>query len=274
MQGKILLAMQYWEGDKASAGKLLRFIADLEPKHCELADILLVNRFDCVPDAPAASYVGRKFNTFSYSSRRRGTGWPNGCNDLWFSTMEWVLGAQEMKKTPPYKAVFTFEADGAPLFQDWIRRLSFAWDRVQSKAKIYVAGAYIPPPIEHINGNMLLSCDHKFLNWLVRKVSGGPANVGWDYYLFNAFKRWGVANIPEIVSLYHTTAYTKERYDAMCLNSTTWVHGVKDNSLMECSREKWLGKREPIIRVDTPSRFSDDFNSTVSSSSAGAPERA
>lgn len=271
---KILLALQYWEGDKVHAGKLLRFLADLEPKHSELADILLVNRFDCVPDAASASYAGRKFNIFNHTSRRRGTGWPNGCNDLWFSTMEWVLGAMEMKKCPQYKAVFTFEADGAPIFQDWVRRLSFAWDRVQSKAKIYVAGAYIPPPIEHINGNMMVSTDHKFMDWLVRRVSGVPANVGWDYYLFNPFKRWGVANIPEIASFYQTKGYTDEKFERLRLQPVTWVHGVKDTSLMECSRAHWLGKREPIFGVDVAQRFSDSFNDTVSSAPSGVVERA
>jgi hypothetical protein len=262
---KILLALQYWEGDRAASAKLLKFLADLEPKHCELADILLVNRFDCLPETSAATYAERKFNIFSHTSRRRGTGWPNGCNDLWFSTMEWVLGSMETKKCPDYKAVFTFESDGAPIFQDWVRRLSFAWDRVQSKSKIYIAGPYIPPPVEHINGNMMISTDHKFLDWLVRRVSGCPANIGWDYYLFSAFKRWGVANIPEIVSLYHTKDYTDERFREFREKPVAWVHGVKDTSLLECSRAHWLGKREPVDPSKEPNRFSGEFSSSVSS---------
>lgn len=266
---KILLALQFWEGDKVQAMKLLRFVADLEPRHSPVADILLVNRYDCEPDPAACDYAARKFNIHSYRSKRRGTGWPHGCNELWFATMEWAASMLADKKCAPYKAIFTFEADGSPIFQDWLTRLSFAWDRAASKQKVYVAGPYIPPPIEHINGNAMFSTDPKFLSWVVRRVGGVPANVGWDYFLFPAFKRWGVGNLPEILSLYHTVGYTPEKFDELCSRGVAWVHGVKDTSLMECARERWLGKREPIYVVDAPKRFDDRLNDTVSSAGAG-----
>lgn len=236
MAGKILIALQYWGGDREPAGKLLRFLADLEPKHSDLADILFVNRFDCLADTDAATYASKKFNIFSYRSRRRGTGWPAGCNDLFFSTMEWVQSMTEAKKVPQYKAVFTCEADGCPLWTDWVARLSNAWDRAQSKQKVYLAGPYIPPPNEHINGNTLISCDQKFLTWLVKGVGGAPSNVGWDYILFPVFKKWGVANLPEMVSLYHTVGYTKEVFDGLRAKNVVWVHGAKDDTLMNLSR--------------------------------------
>lgn len=241
---KILIALQFWQGDKAGALKLASFLADLEPKHSELADIVLVNRFDCRQDFPETiKKLSRKFNVFSYTSPQRGVGWPDGCNSLWFGTIAWAFSFMEVGKIPSYKAIFTCEADGAPIFPDWIARMSTAWDEVQRAAapkKVYIAGPLVSGPgiEEHINGNCLVSGDMKFLHWITRRVSGMPGGAGWDYSMRGAFKQWGWANIPGMVSYYNTPLFSRERCQKMVDDQLIWVHGDKSNCLIDFGRAR------------------------------------
>jgi hypothetical protein len=238
---KILIALQFWEGDKAGALKLASYLADLEPRHTELADIVLVNRFDCKKNYPEIlTKLSRKFNVFSYTSPQRGTGWPDGCNSLWFGTMEWVSSYMVDAKIPHYKAIFTCEADGAPVLTDWLSRMSAAWDATQAgPTKVYIAGPLVKGGNieEHVNGNCLVSGDLKFLHWITRRVSGMPGGCGWDYAMRGAFKQWGWANIPGMLSLYNTPHFSREDFAQMQKQNSIWIHGDKSNCLIDYGRE-------------------------------------
>lgn len=238
---KILIALQYWSGDRTRALKLAKYLADLEPAHSDLADIVLVNRFDCPQDSPATlAALSRKFNVYSYKSPHRGVGWPDGCNGLWFGTVEWAYTMMADKKIPHYKAIFTCEADGAPVHQDWIARMSTAWDVSQQGAsRVYMAGALVSYPgvYEHINGNCLVSGDGPFLHWVTRVVAGMRAGVGWDYGLRDEFRRWGWANVPGIISAYNTPHFTPEQFAHFRAQELIWIHGGKDESLIQYGRE-------------------------------------
>ena len=239
---KILIALQFWEGDKVGALKLANFLADLEPRHTDLADFILVNRYDCKMDyQDTLKNLARKFNVFSYTSPQRGTGWPDGCNSLWFGTMEWVYSFMEVGKIPRYKAIFTCEADGAPVMRDWISRMSAAWDQTQKgPKKVFIAGPIVSAAhiAEHVNGNCLVSGDSRFLHWVTRRVSGVPAGCGWDYYLRDAFKQWGWANVPGMLSLYNTPSFTPEEYMEFVEKEVIWVHGDKSNCLIDMGRAR------------------------------------
>jgi hypothetical protein len=238
---KILIALQFWEGDKAGALKLAQYLADLENRHTDLADLILVNRYDCKLDfQDTIKYVSRKFNTFSYTSKRRGTGWPDGCNSLWFGTMEWVYSYLEAGKIPAYKAIFTCEADGAPVFPDWISRMSAAWDATQKLDKpVYIAGPLVKGEgvEEHVNGNCLVSGKLNFLHWITRRIADCPPRAGWDYALRYAFKQWGWANIPGMVSYYNTPRFSGDEFREMKKKGLIWIHGDKSNCLIDYGRE-------------------------------------
>lgn len=238
MDNRILIALQFWEGDKKNALELARFIADLEPVRCSQADFLFSLRFDCKIEKAPVEYVAKKFKTFVATSRRRGTGWPWGCNDLWFGTMEWIEGMKRLKRIPDYKAIFTCEADGCPIQRDWIARLSSEWDRVNKPTKVFIAGALVEPG-PHINGNALVSGDMKFLNWATRKVAARSLFGGWDYVLRESFRRSGWADIPGIKSIYNTPTFSREQYADMVKNGWVWIHGVKDLSLLTYGRERF-----------------------------------
>jgi hypothetical protein len=235
---KILLALAYWEGDRKQAEKLAQFISDMEPKHSDQADFLLVSRFDSGHSADVVKHISRKFNTFTYKSGRRGTGWPAGCNSTFEGTMEWVYSYTESRKLPAYKAVLTFEADCCPLTKNWISRLHEQWDFVNKDPEkpVYVAGPLVPAPEPHINGNCLISGNVQWLKWLVFK-SGIPGNCGWDFYLRKPFERAGWANIPGMKSLYNTYGYKEDVWNRLRARDVFFVHGCKDSSLMDLTRK-------------------------------------
>lgn len=238
MTNRLLIALQYWEGDRQRALALSHFLADLEPEKSPLADFLFVCRFDSTLDDPTIHHVARKFNVYTLKSRRRETGWPNGCNGLWFSTMEWVQSMSAAKKIPSYKAIFTCEADGCPIQRDWVAQLSSEWDRVNRNKPVVIAGALVEPG-PHINGNALLSGEPGFLHWIARRVGGVRPGCGWDYCMAPEFKRQGWSDIPGIKSLYNTPTFSAEQYQKMIDNRWIWIHGGKDTSLIRLGRERF-----------------------------------
>jgi hypothetical protein len=240
-EDKLLLVLQYWKGDRDQAMALARFIADLQPFKCANADFLFVARFDCPHDMDAINYVSKKFNVSHYVSKRRGTGWPNGCNDLWFGAMEWVQSMMAERRIPAYKAIFTFEADGVPLSPNWINQFSADWDAEAKKHETFVFGAQLEAPGPHINGNAMVSGHPAFLHWVVRKVGGAPPNAGWDYVLYRDFKKWGAWNYPKLRSYWGSKTFTRAGFANELSAGTVWLHGIKDNSLLEMARKKFLG---------------------------------
>lgn len=236
MSDKILLALQYYHGDADMAGKVARLIADLEPRRCERADILLVSRFDTVHDQSVVEYVSSKFNVWTHISRSRAEMWPHGCNALWFSTMDYVYTYGIADRIPPYKAILTFEADAVPLIPGWIQALSDGWDAAQ--ASVY--GSFQPAPGPHINGNAMFSGDKDFLKWIARDVGGCTPMGGWDYVLYPKFKKWGCANAPSMRSWWGTKTLPKEQYDDLVSQQVVFLHGVKDDSVIQHVRKRFI----------------------------------
>lgn len=233
---KLLLALQFWDGDKEQAMNVARLIADLQPGFCEIADFMFVARFDCEQDLKTVEYVSRKFNTNHFvNTRFRGAEWPFGCNQLFFGTVDYVFTMSEAKKIPDYKAVLTFEADTAPLSPNWISELSQAWDR----ANVKVLGALQSNPAPHINGNALFSCDLKFLKWLTRDIGGCTPHAGWDFVLAPQFKKWGWADCPAMRSWWQTKEMPKEVFEQLSREGVVFFHGIKNGDLIRHVRERF-----------------------------------
>lgn len=239
---KILLALQFWNGDRDMAMKVARLIADLEPRHSEFADFLFVSRFDTEQDIRTVEYVSQKFNTHTFVNRnRRGVGWPHGCNDLWFGAMDHIYSFSEAKRFPPYKAVLTFEADACPLTPNWHRELSRSWDEIAAPKNVKIFGARVEHPLPHINGNALFSADQKFLHWISRCIGGCNPTKGWDFILARDFKREGWANCPLIRSHWQQKTMPDEEIDALRESGVVLIHGVKDDSVISHMRKKFVG---------------------------------
>jgi len=245
---RILIVLPFWEGDKGQAMLLARLLADIEPKHSEDADFLFVARYDCEHNLDTVSYVSRKFNVHTYRSRRRVTGWPMGCNAVFFGAMEWVFHKMESGQVPHYKAVFIMGADGAPFRLDWISYLHKQWDEKQvTCAPVFVAGALIEDVVgghDHINGDcMMMSGNLKFLRWLVKGICDITVPAGWDWVLASDFRKWGWAAILGVKSAWRRQAkFTQTDWDSELRAGTVWLHGQKDNSLLDVCRENLCKK--------------------------------
>lgn len=237
---KLLIVASFWEGDKAQMSALLRLIADMEKTHCKYADLLLVNRYDCNPmPAAAVQYLSRKFNVRLHESPGRGTGWPNGCNDLFFGAMGYFFHMKEAKRMPNYKAALILEPDCVPLDRNWIQHLSLEWDRVNGERPVCMAGVQVEAVgiHQHINGACLVTGKLRFLDWLVKRVGGGRPNVGWDYGMAADFRRWGVAALPCMSFYWKTATMTEERWLQEKSRGIVLMHGVKDDSAIAHARK-------------------------------------
>lgn len=242
---KTLIALLYWEKDKPQAMKLARLLADLEPGHSEEADILFVARFDCKHDDQAIQYVSRKFNVFKHTSKRRGEGWPLGCNSIFFGMLEWVYYKMASAQVPHYKNVLIIASDGAPLASDWISRFQKKWIEVNAARPTYVAGALILDPAnghDHINGDAcMLSGDLKFLKWLTLGVGDVSVVAGWDWVLSSEFARWGWCDFPFVKSVWNRpVVFTQKDWDEETQAGTVWFHGQKGSSLLDLARKNLL----------------------------------
>lgn len=234
---KILIALQYWEGDRSQAMRVARLMADLEPKLCEIADFLFCARFDCEHDLETINYVSKKFTTYHFINRnRRGQGWPFGCNELWFGTMTHILEQTEAGNMPQYKAILTCEADSFPLCPGWLEVLHSEWD----EKKAQVVGVLLNSPLEHVNGNALFSGDYKFLDLIARKISGCTPMGGWDAVLAPTFKKLGWANSYRMRSWWGYKTMPKETYDQLLGEKVVFFHGCKDNTPGEYVRARFL----------------------------------
>jgi hypothetical protein len=236
MDPKFLTAIQFWNGDMDDAVRLARFLADLERSHSQYTDLLMISRFDCDLDTSILPVLARSFNVHHYKSRRRATGWPAGCNELWSSTIEWFSSMAQYRKIPHYKAIFTCEADGGPLSRDWAKNLSEFWD----KAGKAVVGPLVFNPGEHINGNAMFTGDQKFLKWVLRRASQVSPYGGWDYVLAPEFKKLGWADNPTMKSYYASKTFTLEQYNSFRREGLNWIHGIKDDSLIRYGREQLI----------------------------------
>ena len=235
---KILLAIQFWEGDKEQAMNLARLLADLEPEHSKKADILFISRFDAFHDRAAVDYVSRKFNVSTYTSTRRGIGWPTGCNELFFGMIDWVYHMKASGKIPGYKSIFAIEADCLPLSADWLSVLDKDWDDESAKRELCIAGCWIkegPFGVGHINGNAFISGRLKFLKGLSNVGGRFISGAGWDWVLSKEFKNMGWYGMPHMAFDWRAVV-TKEKLEGEMSRGMVWHHGGKNKDAVKICR--------------------------------------
>ena len=242
MSDRLLLAFQYWSGDRDQLSKLLRLVTDLEPRMSETADIMFSARFDCAHDEETIKYVARRFRVHTHINRnRRGVGWPSGCNDLAFGTLDYVYSLSAARRLPQYKAIALLEADGCPLRAGWIETLSQEWDK--AKVKVFGPMQNSGPKDSghrHINGNCLISADQAFLHWFTRKQGGCSPSGGWDYLLAPMFKRLGWADCKQMVSWWNTPTVAPEQVEDLINKGVVYFHGAKDDVVPPAASEKMI----------------------------------
>lgn len=236
--GRILLALQFWEGDRARAGELARFITDLERVPHPRADILLSARFDTAADPEVAQYVGRRFNVFTAVGTTRLTGHPAGSFGLWHDTL--VAIRDRVRVDPRYVCAFAFEADCVPLALGWIDELLDDW---LAHPEYSMAGhEWTAPecPFPHINGNMLISCRAPRLDALIQ-WRGNPARA-WDLEGYRDFQAMGARNTPKIRSIYVRNT-PPDFLGRLRRGGASVLHGDKDGSAFRIASERLRSRR-------------------------------
>lgn len=237
---KLLVCLQFWEGDKALAMRLARYMADLEPEFNHSVHVMFCARFDASHDSATMNYVSNKFEVSKYTSVRRGaTGWPYGCNELVHSIWHELLvrSRHDPEFLGTYTAGYLLEADNVPLRRDWLAALLAEWGSREPHEVIM--GAWHPScsPYGHINGNMLFVPD---LAGRISGLEGCAPDVGWDVAHVHRFKgRWKASRIMK--NLYQATGVSEEALlssDQPDGPPPVVVHGVKDESAFKISKRR------------------------------------
>lgn len=236
---KILLALQYWDGDRDQALRLLDlFSKTIEPEN-KYADLLLFCRNDStLPTEETIEKLKRPFSkVWCMKSKNVMHGWPNGCNQLWADliTEAYIRYSQSSTQGDPewscYKAIFTIESDCCPIKPSWLQELSEEWDKLNA----CVVGTWLQNndehgEIGHINGNAMFCMD------ILKKqpfVNATPYDKAWDTYHAKSFKEAGWASTPKIVSIHKTPTLSPEEYNKLKKTECVFLHGVKDDSVIQ-----------------------------------------
>jgi len=236
----LVLALQYWNGDREQALTLARRIADIESQRRTDVAIEFVLRFDAKPPSPETiAYVGEKFNVSVYRCLRRGEGHPSGCNDMvhdYFGKC-WERWLRDRVFHDNVDGVWLFEGDNVPLRKDWLDVMVAEWKEAREAGKC-VLGCWEPYPegVGHINGNMIVAPD---IYGRIKGLEGCPSQIAWDFFHAEKFaplwfKSKHLINLYKQREVAETKLFTKSgaaRY-ANC-------HGVKDNSVYDMALKKF-----------------------------------
>lgn len=177
LPNKIVVALQFWEGDKEKAMHLARLIADIEPVKNELVDFAFFARFDTTHDEETVARVARKFNVWKMQCTREMKGWPDGCNAMALDLMH-QANMRSHREWRQVKAVYLIESDVLPMRRDWLVRLTKEWDIAAAAGKLLM-GSWYPfhSPVGHVNGNMFV--DPNIMS-LIKGLQGCPPGRAWD----------------------------------------------------------------------------------------------
>lgn len=257
----MILALQFYEGDKDNAMKLARLLADIEstPRN----DVLLA--LVCQPGTlldgrvkDTIDYCSKKFVVEHVVSRYGAKGWADGSGQLWTGTME-HFHEQWKKGLVSFDTIFTFDGgDGIPLRRDWIDVLKREHSRALSLGKLVVgckkemiggnkSGKWRPRT--HINGNMILHLSiwdkYASLHQVPLGASMMMSNT-WDMYHADVFL---VEAMP--------TGFIRSEWRKRGLNETilqdrarhsVWLHGYRDYDIAGTAR-KFLMSGSRKVRI-------------------------
>lgn len=223
MTPKLVIALQYWDGDHPQAQNLARMIADIELVKRPDIEFVLVRRFDARPfDPDVSNLLADKFALSHFQTKTPWTGWPAGPNAMALDFLYHV----STKPVSDGCGVLLIEPDCIPLSRDWLSHLMTAWD-VNSKR--LMMGAWRPSGGQygHVNGNAMMS--PAFATDVHLKDIIGP-DLAWD-----------AAVAPYIHGRWDATTLIKNRFRG--LNATKDIftpdgdgpapvlcHGFKDDS--------------------------------------------
>lgn len=237
-QKRLLVALSFWEGDRAQANRLARLLADVEPVKTAVFDLLLLARFDTTVDEATAEYCRHKFDVYTSLGTIQKVGYPAGAWATWRGCYDWAVAQQR------YDAVMTIESDSVPLTEDWAARVSEAW---ALQPGVGVMGDVQPPQTaahfgEHVNGNAVFSTRPDVaaaIQAWAPEQDGHP----WDLYGHPVWAAFGVNDTRTIQSDFRSARLTPGYLDRLISKGVVWLHGCKDNSAYDWAKARFTVSR-------------------------------
>lgn len=173
---RMMIAMQYYPGDQATAMEVARLMADVELNRRPDVDFLFAARHDAEFDPDTEAYCRRKFaNVYRMQGRRKDSGWPAGPNALWFETMQWAL-LEKRDNRRDFDFIFTLESDTVPLTRDWLDQCLKAWTDSRVQVLGHLVHGHLDP---HINGNAMFAPE---LVTEIPELYSTPPDESWDTF--------------------------------------------------------------------------------------------
>lgn len=179
MSRKLLLCLPFSPHEINQARELVKLWVDLEDKFNEDVTLVLFSRFDIEPNAigkDVIDYAKTKFKVLTEKCRRKGKGWPAGCNALEVGAYEWFV--EKTRTGMDIEYIMLAESDTVPLRRGWLGEIiNEAYD-----AKAKMLGAYFTKEegCAHINGNCVL---HKDAWKDIKGIWQVPSRRGWDCHI-------------------------------------------------------------------------------------------
>lgn len=244
---RILLALQYWDGDRERAEDLARFLTDVESEFRGDADFLISARADSAVDPLLVEYVSKRFKCYSNVGTSPLRGYPDGSFGLWNDTIRFVRDGCRDGKLPRYDCILTFEADCVPLVRNWIDKLLEAWrDEAAPHNRIAIGQHWglAECPYPHINGNLLVSGKQEHLEilaeWQAKSMNA------WDVGIYPLLRQHGAVGTAAIASFYVRNAH--DRWKAYASGKgAVFFHGDKDGTARAYMRHVLLGEAKPGV---------------------------
>jgi len=261
----LILALQFYDGDKQEAMALAKLIADIETERRDDVAFVFSARNGTSADPAVIRYVEQKFtNVFSTVSKSKRTGWPAGCNDLMAETYAFCINLVRTKKVQAL-GVLLMEADAVPLAKDWINQLKEEYKLCLDAGK-FVMGPWLKKgdaPLEHVNGNCILHIDfwQKCKVILRPPVFGGwdatlasnilphayPSKLMWsDYHLDTPRNPWRGCDYLWQAKRYGAKENKLYGQDIF----PVWLHAAKGYKAMDCVRDRLLSQLQLKKKID------------------------
>lgn len=185
---KLLIVIQYYDGDRQQTEELCDLIADLERIRNKAADVMLFCRNDTRINVSIGT-VNRlrdKFDTvYVERSRRIGAaGYPYGPNEMFYDLMCKVGKGAKMREK--YFAVLNLASDCCPTRPGWVTEITKEYRVAQQNGKLILGHFCDDHPTPHVNGVAVYSTD-LLAKIGETKLMGGPATSPYDLHLGKTF---------------------------------------------------------------------------------------
>ena len=237
---KLLIVIQYYDGDKQAAEELAELIADLERIRNNLADVMVFRRYDAGEFSQSVlAKLRDKFDKVYYerSKRKDAKGYPFGPNQMW-SDLVTMIGQSPVWHSK-YYAFLPLESDCVPMRPGWIVELVEEF-RIAKSKNFAAVGHIHDNPIRHLNGVAIYDA-HLWKLVPGNKLNGSDPQVAYDIYHRNSILPLAF-DTPLVMMEYQRPTITAKDLFKPWKNGyePAMFHGVKDASARVAVRAKHI----------------------------------